>query len=238
MKADAVIFDKDGTLVDFDAFWISVTQAALTQVLTDLGRTDVPTEPILEALGVRDGTTDINGVLCKGTYREIGEIVYEFLRRHGCTLSCEETVARVLEAYNSSMQAGEVRPTSPALTAMLTSLKEQGKKLAVVTTDNEPITRLCLQKLGIEALFDKIYTDDGRTPTKPDPYCAEDFCRLTGVPKDRTVMVGDTMTDVRFARNAGICVVSIAQNEQSRTVLLPHADVVITDMTQLADILE
>ena len=37
MKADAIIFDKDGTLLDFDAFWVSLSVKALEDVLGELG---------------------------------------------------------------------------------------------------------------------------------------------------------------------------------------------------------
>ena len=40
---------------------------------------------ILEAFGVHNGVTDIDGVLCKGTYEEMGEIVYNVLYKNGHT---------------------------------------------------------------------------------------------------------------------------------------------------------
>ena len=120
---------------------------------------------------------------------------------------------------------------------ILTAFKHQGIKLAVVTTDNEVITRQCLQRLGIEELFDVIYTDDGVTPTKPNPFCVHDFCQKVGIEKEYVVMVGDTMTDVRFAQNAGIKVVSLAQSEGNRDILAPHADVVIPSLSHLAEVL-
>ena len=36
MKVDAIIFDKDGTLLSFDAFWVTVTEKALADVFTAL----------------------------------------------------------------------------------------------------------------------------------------------------------------------------------------------------------
>ena len=33
MNIDAIIFDKDGTLIDFDAFWVSVSCKAIEEVL-------------------------------------------------------------------------------------------------------------------------------------------------------------------------------------------------------------
>ncbi len=238
MKTQAIIFDKDGTLIDFDAFWVSVSVKAIEDVLSRVGGANTLVPAILEAFGVRDGVTDPNAVLCKGTYAEMGEILYGILRENGCTRSCDEVIGLMSDAYTRHADAGEVKPTCPELGAGLSDLKKQGIRLAVVTTDNEPITRKCLRDLGIEALFDRIYTDDGMTPTKPDPFCAYDFAKITGADMGNLVMVGDTMTDVRFAKNAGIRAIGLAAKEGNRAVLSPHADAVISAMTELADVLE
>lgn len=237
MDADAIIFDKDGTLIDFDAFWVTVSCKAIGDVLKELGREDIPIREILAALGVHNGVTDIDGVLRKGTYEQIGQIVYGILNEYACNLSCDKAVRSVIDAYNRNSDAGEVKPTCPDLAKILTELKKQNKKLAVVTTDNEGITHKCLKKLGIEKLFDKIYTDDGTTPVKPDPYCAYDFCKLTGVRRERAVMIGDTINDVNFAKNAGIAVIGVAKTHQNRALLAPYADTVISDLSCLPDIL-
>ena len=236
MKADAILFDKDGTLLDFDSFWVAVSRKAVEEVLTELGRTDIPVSEFLTAFGVHDGVTDLDSVLCKGTYEQLGQIMHGILAGHGCHISCDEAVKLAVKAYNANADAGHIRPTCPNLAEVLTALKKQNKKLAVVTTDNEEITRKCLKKLGIAHLFDKIYTDDGKTPPKPDPYCANDFSSRTGVKKEHMVMVGDTMTDVRFARNSGIAVVGVAKTDHNRAALAPYADAVITDVSELLDI--
>lgn len=237
MKADAIIFDKDGTLLDFDSFWVTVSRKAVTDILTELGRTDIPVCEFLTAFGVHDGVTDIDGVLRKGTYEQLGRIMHGILAGHGCRISCDEAVKLAIDAYNANADAGDIKPTCPNLAEVLTALKQQNKKLAVVTTDNEKITRKCLKKLGIEDLFDKIYTDDGKMPTKPDPCCAMDFSSFTGVEKECMIMVGDTMTDVNFARNSGIAVVGIAKTLKNRALLAPHADAVVSEISELLDIL-
>ena len=100
MKAEAIIFDKDGTLLDFDAFWISVTVKALEDVFQALSMDDSHLPEIMEALGVRDGVTDMDGALCKGTYEEIGHIVYDVLSQYGCPISKDAMAEMVLSSYN------------------------------------------------------------------------------------------------------------------------------------------
>lgn len=236
MKIEAIIFDKDGTLLDFDAFWISVSVKALEDVLAHYGMQQVPMEALLAPLGVRDGVTDPDGILCKGTYGQIGQAVYDVLCQYGFSAPCRELVDRVTDSYSQNAHAGQIRPTCPDLAEVLGGLKDRGLRLAVVTTDNREVTEICLKTLGIYQLFDKIYTDDGNTPVKPDPACALDFMNLVGADKGSTLMVGDTLTDVRFARNAGIKVLGVAKTPASRT-LLQSADRIISDPSELPSVL-
>lgn len=237
MKADGILFDKDGTLLDFDAFWGEISLRAVDAILEDLGRTDIPAIRILEAFGIHNGVTSIEGTVCKGTYPQMGTIVYEILRAYGCEISREEAIQRTVDAYTRFTYVGKLRPASADLLQTLTQLKEMGMKLGVVTTDTGLITGECLQALGIAHLFDRIYTGDCGLPTKPDPRCAEDFCAAVGVDKDRLVMVGDTLTDMQFAKNAGIRGIGFAPDSENQKILQPHAHSVITQMSQLLDLL-
>lgn len=238
IHADAVIFDKDGTLLDFDAFWVTVSRAALHDVLDQLGQDEQLAEQMLEAIGVHNGVTDIDSVLCKGTYAQIAQIVHKILQEQGCQVSFDRVHALVVDAYNKDAVYGKVKATCPHLRDILESLKQHHKKLAVITTDNPQVTAFCLHKLGIEDLFDKVYTDDGVIPTKPCPDCAEDFCRYAHLNKEDVVMVGDTMTDVDFAHGAGLHVVGVAKTAHNTEVLSHDADAVIHDLSELADILD
>ncbi len=229
----AIIFDKDGTLIDFDAFWISVSESAVRILLDCVGRGDVPMDEMLASIGVKGGVSDIGGLLCGGTYEEIALAFNSVLEKYGCALGHDEVCKTVLDAYNKSAVKGTVKPTCENINAVLTALKEKGITLAVVTTDNTEITRYCLDKLGITELFDKLYTDDGKTPIKPAPEAALDFIEYTGAGKDEVIMVGDTMTDVRFARNAGILSVAVGANEENRSRLAEFADKVLPDVSHL-----
>lgn len=233
MKIKGIIFDKDGTLIQFDAFWISVSVNAINQILKQLNREDIPVEEILLSIGVENGVADTDGLLCKGTYEQIALAISDVLKKYDCMVSEDKFVPMVLDAYNRNADSGEVLPTCENIAGVLGGLKSSGIKLAVVTTDNFEITQKCLVKLGIEHLFDKIYTDDGETPVKPDPWCALDFAKQMNLEKDEIIMVGDTMTDILFAQNAGIGVIGVGANDENRQRLAKHADAVFPDISHI-----
>ena len=238
MKVKAIIFDKDGTLIDFDAFWVSLSRAALGEVLVKRNQSMDLLEEMLTAFGVHDGVTDVNGVLCKGTYEEMARIVYDILVKHGETAAFEVIYPMVIEAYNQNFVNGEVKANCADIRGCLEELKRRGMQLSIVTTDNRVLTLLCLEKLGIVDLFDEIYADDGRFAPKPCPDSAMDLMTKYSLKKDDVVMIGDTMTDVRFARNAGIRVVGMAKTRQNEEILKDQADVLIRDIADLLSLME
>lgn len=236
MRAEAVIFDKDGTLMEFDPFWVRVAESAVQDILNRLNINNVQAEEILEAFGVHNGVSDVNGILRKGTYEQAGEALCEMLERYGIKIETAEPAALVREAFAANAGAGEIKGCA-GLKETLSRLKSLGIRLAVVTTDSADITGKCLKGLGIESFFDKIYTDDGRTPTKPEPYCAEDFLKAYGIKPENAVMVGDTLTDARFAENAGMKFIAVASGAAGKE-LEDRAAAVIPDISGLDHIIE
>lgn len=237
MKVDAIIFDKDGTLIEFDKFWVNVAKKAIESVLKKLQVVENFGSEILIAIGVTNGVTDANSILAKGTYLQIAQEIHKILTRSGYNFNLEVIAKEVLNGFNDNYSAGEVVPTTPNLVELLSQFKSQNIRLAIVTTDNEYVTDMCLQKLGIKGLFDRIYTDDGKTPTKPNPYCVFDFCKTFNLEKERVIMVGDTLTDVEIAKNAGIKVIGLAKQEQNKLILKNKADVVIEDLSSIKQII-
>ena len=236
MKAEAVIFDKDGTLMEFDPFWVKVAESAVQDILNRLGINSVPVWEVLEAFGVRGEVSDTDGIIRGGTYEQAGEALAEVLERHGIKIESAKLSALVREAFAANSGAGGIKGCE-GVKETLSRLKLLGIRLAVVTTDSADITGKCLKVLGIESLFDKIYTDDGITPPKPEPYCAEEFLRTYGIKPENAVMVGDTLTDARFAENAGMKFIAVASGAAGKE-LEDRAAAVIPDISGLDHIIE
>ena len=237
IHADAIIFDKDGTLLDFDAFWVPMSTAALKEVLTKLQQSEDLLDEIMETLKIHNGTTSITSVLCHGTFGDLAQIMHPILEQHGVSVPYADLEKLVTDAFNRNRNQGEIKPTCPNLREVLSTLKEHHIKLAVVTSDDTVGAAFCLKQLGIDDLFDKIYADGGPLPPKPCPDCALDFCKFAHTAKEDVLMVGDTLADTAFAHNAGIQMVGVAKTEENEQLLHQEAEMVVHDVSDILTML-
>lgn len=238
MNTKVIIFDKDGTLMDFDSFWVTVTCNMIEELKCETGMLDVPTDEILAVLGVEDGVTGIKGSLCCGTYKQMGEEIHDVLKRYGCQSAIDEVTRLMIQGYHKNYDKAIIKPTCDNICEVLAGLKSCGIRLVVVTTDEPLGTQKCLQRLGIDGYIDRVYTDDGYFRTKPDPHCIFDILEKECVDKSEVVMVGDTLTDITFARNGGIKAIGVAKNEKNREILAGQTDKVMPDISYIFEVLE
>ncbi len=94
--------------------------------------------------------------------------------------------------------------------AALRLCKEEGFALAVCTNKPEPHSRALIEKLGALPLFDAIAGRETFPFCKPDPRHIIETIRLAGGDPTRSIMVGDSRTDVDAARGAGVPVIGVS----------------------------
>lgn len=238
MKTKAIIFDKDGTLIDFDAFWLTISQNAVDYLLEETNLGEEVKDDILLSFGVKNGITRIDGALCCGSFNEMSIIICDVLKKHGCKLLKKDKEILINNAYKNAINTGIIKPVCDDIYSVIKTLKELNITLAIVTTDNLDFTLKCLNELKIKEFFDFIYTADGKYPSKPDPYCINEICQNLNIKKDETVMVGDTLTDAQFAKNGGIKMIGVAKCEENKEILQKESDIVIPNISYLIDVLE
>ena len=102
-----ILFDKDGTLVDFFSLWLqaalAVTPAFLEEnhIQPDKDMTDY----VLRAMGVEDGKVDPRGALAYKSYQEIAADICQALEKKGITLD----PARVQEQLERQLELEKAR---------------------------------------------------------------------------------------------------------------------------------
>ncbi len=220
-----IVFDKDGTLMDYEGFWVPVAEGAIKLLLDSVGKGD-KLSSALDAIGAYDG---IHGVLCHGTYGDIAGALNDALL--GVNFSAE----MVADAFERSSGLARIMPTCDNIRDVFEKLSSRGLILAVVTSDNDTMTKQCLSALGILDLFDVIYTDDGVHPSKPAPYYMERFCSEYKLSASEVLMVGDTMTDMNFAKNSGTLGVGVGKYAEE--LLSGKADHIIPDISHIFEVI-
>ena len=93
---------------------------------------------------------------------------------------------------------------NPGAIEVLEALKKKGVRLAVATNMRSHHMKIFFSHFGLEKYFDRAYAGSDVKRGKPYPDLLERIMEDTDIEKSSTLMVGDSRTDIEFARNAGI----------------------------------
>lgn len=184
-----LVFDLDGTLVSS----MSDLTATLNAVLVDNGHRAVAPESVRAQVG-----QGAKALLQKG------------LEANGVTWSDDDITplfGQFLTYYEAHI-ADHTRPFPGAIDAM-THLRDEGWRLAVCTNKIERLTLALLDALDMTSHFDAIVARDTFPNAKPHAEPVLGAISRAGGVRERSVMIGDTATDIDAARAAGIPVVAV-----------------------------
>ena len=228
---DLVIFDKDGTLIDFDAMW-SPWIVELTRRLGSL--TGVAVGPRLYAeLGFDPvaGRTIAGAPLAVLPMADLRRATAVVLVRAGVP---EEAAAdAVAQAWFVPDPVATALPITH-LPRLFGELRRRGLRVAVATSDDRQPTLLTIAGLGVEALVDAYVCADDGLPVKPAPDMVLDVCERLGVEPARAAVVGDSRADLAMGRAAGAGrVIGVLSGVSSRADLEPLADAILATVADL-----
>lgn len=92
----------------------------------------------------------------------------------------------------------------PGIEETLIGLKDRDLKTGLVTSRLRPTTERGMKKYGLERYFDKIVTMEDCTKYKPDPEPINIALKKLDSRPGESIMIGDSMFDLRCARNAKV----------------------------------
>ncbi len=178
----AVVFDLDGTLLD---------------TLADLGES---MNEALAGLGCPGHTLD--------AYRTmIGDGIVELARRAlPENLRDDETIAACVASMRRIYGGRWDRKTRPypGIPRMLDRIAAARLPMAVLSNKPDDLTRLVVKRLLDRWSFSLVIGSRDGVPRKPDPTAALEIAGRLSVEPQRCLYLGDTGTDMRTARAAGM----------------------------------
>jgi phosphoglycolate phosphatase len=227
-----ILFDKDGTLVDFYATW--------PPLLHDLARRLAGGDESRAAAMLRIGGLDpdtghvaAGSVLAAGNTRDLVRLWFPG--------AGESEAAKRIRAIDEAFCRAGAR-YSVAVTGLhetLATLAERGLAMGVATSDSTRAARAALAALGVAHHLPHVLGYDAVSSPKPAPDMVEAFCAAAGVRAAETVVVGDNLHDLEMARRAGAgAAVGVLTGNGSYEDLAGHADAVLTSIAELPDWLE
>ena len=205
-KDIVVIFDLDGTLID--------TNTLIHSSFKFVFKKYMPEHTLSE-----DELLSFLGPSLKDTFRRYFK---------------EEMMDELVEYYNlHNLSHHEQYVTIyPTVKKTLESLKEQGYKLAVLTTKRERAAYVGLRLFDLEKYFDVIICGDHLQNQKPDPEGIYKVLSLTKCSKG--IMVGDSTSDIMAGKNANVYTIAVDWSPKGTKALEElHPDLMITKMDEI-----
>lgn len=181
MRFPVVLFDLDGTVIDSGAIILASMRHAATEVL---GR-DFSDEHLMAAVG--------------------GPGLEEQMR--ALDPSRIEELVGVYRAHNEPLH--DTLECCFGMEDVLVRLKDEGRRLGIVTAKRRSTVELAFAKLPIAHLFETVVGGDETERHKPDPAPLQLALERLGASPDETVYIGDSPFDIRAAKAAGMHAVGV-----------------------------
>lgn len=231
MAIRAILFDKDGTLIDFPATW--------EPVLRSLAAEFAEGEPgkVEELLAVA-GYDPVLKLFRPGSIWAAGhtlDLVRAWLP--GADAARHAEAALWVDGYCSSLAPQTAVPITD-LEALFSKLTGQGFRLGIATNDSARSANATMERLGLLGHLTLVMGYDSVPDPKPGPGMVRKFCEVSGTRAREVAVVGDNVHDVEMARAAGAgLAIGVLTGNARREHLEQHADHLIGSVEELPALL-
>ncbi len=226
-----IIFDKDGTLIDFDAMWGGWVEALAARLEAATGRQVAPALFVALGYDAVARRTTAGGRLAVTPMGELRALTSAVLVSQ--SLPDNEVELVLGSAWEIPDPAAAARPLAD-LPQLFGALRERGLKIAIATSDDRAPTLATLTNLGVAQRVDVVIAADDGVPLKPKPDMVWAACQAINVEPRQAIVVGDALPELQMARAAGAgLAVGVTSGVSSADMLAPWADVVIANVSDL-----
>lgn len=226
----AILFDKDGTLLDYQSSWGQINRRAAMIA----AKGDVAFAAQLMRFGGMDpdsGITYPDGLLAAATAREIATAWVA----EGAPFTADTLTALLDEEFCNSV--GSVVPVTD-LAALFTRLKGRGMRLGIASSDGAASIVRTVERFDLVPHVDFIAGYDSGYGVKPGGGMVAGFCAHTGVAPAAVAVVGDNGHDMEMAHAGGAGLrIGVLTGTGTRESLAPVSHMVLGSIEELEGVL-
>jgi len=209
MRYPVVLFDLDGTVVDSGGIILASMRHATREVL---GR-EISDDELMAAVGG------------PGLEAQMRELAPEHV----------DELVRVYRAHNEPLH--EELESFDGIEDVLRRLKNEGRRLGIVSAKRRSTVALAFAQVDVEDLFDVVVGGDDTERQKPAPDPLLHALALLGAAPVDAAYVGDSPFDMQAARTGGLYAVGVSWGRIHGRDALVDADVVVDSPEELLAVL-
>ncbi len=204
----AVIFDKDGILVDSEILYDKWLQEYMAEH-------DIPLP-----FEVRSG-------IIGSSSKQNKEIFAQYLAEYGGAKLWDDFLA----SANVDLDYGNI--VFPGVKELITWLKSENIPIGLASAAGLSGIYAEIEQMGLSDAFDMIMSGEQVKVSKPDPEIYLKSCEKLGVSPSECIAVEDSKHGIDAAKNAGLTV--IARRETRLPLDQSRADYIVEDMFAVKD---
>lgn len=226
---DAVLIDKDGTVVSTDPLWTVWSDMLMWTLAQALSLSVDQTRQLWQGPTVeRVDTEPLEIATMEALRRRTTELVQ--------TLGFEPREARRLVRHAVDCADDAMDQVSPQFNSNITTLLDACTNahvpLGLVTGDDRARAQHHLHQLDIASQFSVVIGGDDTREGKPSGMPLLAACTALNVEPARTIYIGDSLVDLRAANDAG-CQAAVLYADETRALSrwMLDADIIVYDFS-------
>ncbi len=241
----AIIFDKDGTLIDSFGVWVERDSLLCTEMVGTYwpgyssNHQALVADRLLAHIGIVDNKVVAGALMAHANEKQLLNGLYQgfcdCLAGDGLRAPVAEQFISELRHAMAAIIANHAVAFKPCLGAhsLIVQAKQAGLGIGLATSDSRTHTIAQLEEQSWRDYFDFVVCGDDGFDPKPSPQMFLHCSKLLGLEPHELVMIGDSTVDLHMARAAGAGLCIAVRSPSADAHHLSDADLYVNSLEEL-----